>query len=143
MKNSRKIPKAISKKKHKISPIKLFFMKALKSWCNEPKSRDEKTSRKKEIARVLQKDIQTLKNMYLYGQGSLDHWFRAMDHISHLKQESIIAMYDNYELIENKLESFSEEELKLHRYMKELSEKELELINKLIETGLKVNRSLN
>lgn len=117
-------------------------MKALKSWCNEPKSRDEKTSRKKEIARVLQKDIQTLKNMYLYGQGSLDHWFRAMDHISHLKQESIIAMYDNYELIENKLESFSEEELKLHRYMKELSEKELELINKLIETGLKVNRSL-
>ncbi len=115
-------------------------MNALRSWCNEPKSRTEKTSRKQEIARVLQKDIQTLKNMYLYGQGSLDHWFRAMDHISHLKQETIIQMYDSYELIENKLNSFSEEELKLHRYMKELSEAELALVNSLIETGLKVNR---
>jgi hypothetical protein len=140
MKNNRKIPKALSKKKHKLSPIKMFFMNALRSWCNEPKSRTEKTSRKQEIARVLQKDIQTLKNMYLYGQGSLDHWFRAMDHISHLKQETIIQMYDSYELIENKLNSFSEEELKLHRYMKELSEAELALVNSLIETGLKVNR---
>lgn len=117
-------------------------MNALKSWCNEPKARTEKTNRKKEIARILQKDIQTLKNMYLYGQGSLDHWFRAMDHISHLKQETIIQMYDSYELIENKLSAFSEEELRLHSYMKELSEAELALINKLIETGLKVNRSI-
>lgn len=117
-------------------------MNALKSWCHEPKTRKEKTDRKKEIAKILQKDVQTLKNMYLYGQGSLDHWFRAMDHISHLKQDTIIKMYDHFELIENKISSFSEEELKLHRYMKELSQAELELINKLIETGLKVNRSV-
>lgn len=142
MKNNRKTPKVVSKKKQKLSPIKTFFMNALKSWCNEPKARTEKTNRKKEIARILQKDIQTLKNMYLYGQGSLDHWFRAMDHISHLKQETIIQMYDSYELIENKLSAFSEEELRLHSYMKELSEAELALINKLIETGLKVNRSI-
>jgi hypothetical protein len=142
MKNTRKTPKAPSKKKQKLSPIKTFFMDSLKSWCHEPKTREEKTNRKKEIARILQKDIQTLKNMYLYGQGSLDHWFRAMDHISHLKQETIIQMYDSYELIENKLSAFSEEELKLHSYMKELSEAELSLINKLIETGLKVNRSI-
>jgi len=142
MKNNRKIPKALSKKKQKLSPIKTFFMNALKSWCHEPKTRKEKTDRKKELAKILQKDVQTLKNMYLYGQGSLDHWFRAMDHISSLKQETIIQIYDNYELIENKLSSFSEEEMKLHRYMKELSEAELALINKLIETGISINRSV-
>jgi hypothetical protein len=51
-------------------------------------------------------------------------------------------MYNSYPFIEDKLNSLSEEELKLHRYIRELSPSELLLINRLIETGLKVNRSL-
>ena len=126
----------------RLSSIKLFFMETLRTWCHEPKTREGKTLRKKEIAKVINKDIQTLKNMYLYGQGSLDLWFKAMDYINHLKQETIIQMYNSYPFIEDKLNSLSEEELKLHRYIRELSPSELLLINRLIETGLKVNRSL-
>lgn len=117
-------------------------MHTLRSWCDEPKTRAEKTNRKKEIAKILQKDVQTLKNMYLYGQGSMDHWFKAMDYICHLKQETIIQMYTSYPFIENKLNSLSEEELKLHKNIQELTESELYLLNRLIETGLKINRSL-
>ena len=51
-------------------------------------------------------------------------------------------MDDELLIIEDKLNSLSEEELKLHRYIRELSPSELLLINRLIETGLKVNRSL-
>lgn len=127
---------------HRLSSIKLFFMETLRAWCDEPKTREGKTLRKKELAKVINKDIQTLKNMYLYGQGSLDLWFKAMDYINHLKQDTIIQMYNSYPFIEDKLNSLSEEELKLHRYIRELSPSELLLINRLIETGLKVNRSL-
>jgi hypothetical protein len=127
---------------HRLSSIKLFFMETLRAWCDEPKTREGKTLRKRELAKVINKDIQTLKNMYLYGQGSLDLWFKAMDYINHLKQDTIIQMYNSYPFIEDKLNSLSEEELKLHRYIRELSPSELLLINRLIETGLKVNRSL-
>ena len=130
------------KNNRKLSSIKQFFMDTLRAWCDEPKTRQGKTLRKKEIAKVLQKDVQTIKNMYLYGQGSLDMWFKAMDYINHLKQDTIIQMYNSYPFIENKLNSLNEEELKLHRYIRELSPSELFLINRLIETGLKVNRSL-
>jgi len=126
----------------RLSSIKLFFMETLRAWCDEPKTREGKTLRKRELAKVINKDIQTLKNMYLYGQGSLDLWFKAMDYINHLKQDTIIQMYNSYPFIEDKLNSLSEEELKLHRYIRELSPSELLLINRLIETGLKVNRSL-
>ena len=127
---------------HRLSSIKLFFMETLRAWCDEPRTREGKTLRKRELAKVINKDIQTLKNMYLYGQGSLDLWFKAMDYINHLKQDTIIQMYNSYPFIEDKLNSLSEEELKLHRYIRELSPSELLLINRLIETGLKVNRSL-
>jgi hypothetical protein len=126
----------------RLSSIKLFFMETLRAWCDEPKTREGKTLRKRELAKVINKNIQTLKNMYLYGQGSLDLWFKAMDYINHLKQDTIIQMYNSYPFIEDKLNSLSEEELKLHRYIRELSPSELLLINRLIETGLKVNRSL-
>lgn len=126
----------------RLSSIKLFFMETLRAWCDEPKTREGKTLRKRELAKVINKDIQTLKNMYLYGQGSLDLWFKAMDYVNHLKQDTIIQMYNSYPFIEDKLNSLSEEELKLHRYIRELSPSELLLINRLIETGLKVNRSL-
>lgn len=141
MKLSKKPVKTKLKRKQKLSPIRLFFMKRLKTWCDEPSTREGKTARKKEISKILQKDIQTLKNMYLYGQGSIDDWFKAMDYISSLKQETIIQLYDSYPYIEEKLDSLSEEELKLHRYIKELSENEIGLINKLIETGIKINKS--
>ena len=137
-----KSKKSYESKNAKLSSIKFFFMETLRAWCDEPKTRQGKTLRKKEIAKVLQKDVQTLKNMYLYGQGSLDLWFKAMDYINHLKQDTIIQMYNSYPFIENKLNSLSEEELKLHSYIRELSPAELVLINRLIETGLKVNRSL-
>ena len=126
----------------RLSSIKLFFMETLRAWCDEPKTREGKTLRKRELAKVINKDIQTLKNMYLYGQGSLDLWFKAMDYVNHLKQDTIIQMYNSYPFIEDKLNSLCEEELKLHRYIRELSPSELLLINRLIETGLKVNRSL-
>ncbi len=143
MKQSKKTNKDIkSKKKHKLSAIRIFFMKKLKAWCNEPSTRESKTARKKEIAKILEKDVQTLKNMYLYGQGSLDDWFKAMDYINALKQETIIQLYDSYPYIENKLNSLSQEELKLHRHVSEMSEAELALINKLIDAGLKVNKAI-
>jgi hypothetical protein len=143
MKTNKKPPKsATSKRKPNHSPLKLFFMHSIRTWCDEPKSRAGKTSRKKELAKILQKDVQTLKNMYLYGQGPFDHWFKAMDHIGLLKQETIIKMYTSYPYLENKLNSLSEEELKFLKYIKELSQAELFLINRLIETGLKVNREL-
>lgn len=138
--SSKKIGKRVNEQR--LSSIKLFFMETLRAWCDEPKTREGKTLRKKELAKVINKDIQTLKNMYLYGQGSLDLWFKAMDYVNHLKQETIIQMYNSYPFIEDKLNSLSEEELKLHRYIRELSPSELLLINRLIETGLKVNRSL-
>lgn len=133
--------KSPSKNKQSLSPLKLYFMQTLKAWCDEPKTRASKTERKKELCKILKKDVQTLKNMYLYGQGSMDHWFKAMDHISHLKQETIIQMYNSYPFIENKLNSLNEEELKIHKYIRELSQSELFLLNRLIETGLRVNRS--
>ncbi len=143
MKQSKKTNKDIkSKKKHKLSAIRIFFMNKLKAWCNEPSTRESKTARKKEIAKILEKDVQTLKNMYLYGQGSLDDWFKAMDYINALKQETIIQLYDSYPYIENKLNSLSQEELKLHRHVSEMSEAELALINKLIDAGLKVNKAI-
>jgi hypothetical protein len=142
MKTNKKSKKISPKNKVILSPLKLFFMETLKAWCHSPQTRTGKTNRKKEISKILNKDIQTLKNMYLYGQGSMEHWFQAMDHISEVKQETIIQMYNSYPFIENKLNSLNEEELKIHRYISELSQSELFLINRLIETGLKVNRSL-
>lgn len=127
-------------RKHKLSDLRLFFMKKLKLWLNEPTTRIDKTARKKELAKILSKDIQTLKNMYLYGQGSLDDWFKAMDHISSIKQTTIIQLYDSYPYIINKLETLNEEQIKLHQHASEMSESELALVNKLIEAGLKINK---
>jgi len=129
-------------RKQKLSPLRIYFMKKLKSWFNQPKLREEKTARKKELAKILGKNIQTLKNMYLYGQGSLDDWFRAMDHISHLRQETIIQLYDSYPYIENKLSTLHPEQTKLHTYINELTIEELALVNNLIEAGLKINHSV-
>lgn len=142
MKSVQKLTKSSSKKKQKLSPLKLFFMKALKDWCDQPESRNERTQRKKEISKYLTKDIQTLKNMYLYGQGSMDDWFKAMDYISSLKQETIIQMYDSYPVLEEKMDSLRPDEIKLYRYVKEMSESELAMVIKLIEVGLNLNRSI-
>lgn len=118
-------------------------MKKLKAWFDEPATREARAARKTELAKILNKDVQTLKNMYLYGQGSLDDWFKAMDHINHLKQETIIQLYDSYPFIEEKLSNLSPELLKLHRHANEMTETELALVNKLIEAGLKVNKSVH
>lgn len=117
-------------------------MKKLKAWFDEPGTRTGKTARKNELSKVLRKDVQTLKNMYLYGQGSLDDWFKAMDYICLLKQDTIIQLYDSYPFIEEKLSSLSPEQLKLHRHANEMTEAELSLVNKLIEAGLKINKAV-
>ena len=143
MKQSKKNSKvAVTHRKQKLSAIRIFFMKKLKAWFDEPGNRAGKTARKTELAQILHKDIQTLKNMYLYGQGSLDDWFKAMDYICVLKQDKIIQLYDSYPYIEEKLSSLSSEQLKLHRHANEMSDAELTLVNKLIEAGLKINKSI-
>lgn len=123
------------------SAIRLFFMDRLKNWCNQPASREERTERKKRIAEFLGKNFLTVKNMYLYGQGSIDDWFSAMDYISDLRQETIVQLYDSYPYITQKLNSLSPEQLRMHRNIERMTEKELSLVNKLIEVGLEANRS--
>jgi hypothetical protein len=142
MQSIKEKPSNSRERKQKLSPLRIFFMKKLKTWFNQPKLREEKTARKKELAKILGKNIQTLKNMYLYGQGSLDDWFRAMDHISHLRQETIIQLYESYPYIENKLNALHPEQVKLHSYISELTLEELALVNNLIEAGLKINDSV-
>lgn len=135
-KNAKRSPKRALK----LSPLKLFFMKKLKHWLDEPGTRQGRSERKHSLAKYLGKDIQTLKNMYLYGQGSLDDWMKTMDHISVLKQETIIQLYDSYPFLMEKLEALNEEQIKLHRHTSEMTEPELALINKLIEAGLTLNK---
>jgi len=125
-----------------LSPIRLFFMERLKSWCNAPSTREEKTGRKQEISKLLGKNIQTVKNMYLYGQGSIDDWFTVMDHIGALNQDMIIQLYDSYPYIEKKLQSLSTEQQRMYRNVGKMTEKELSLVNDLIEVGLKANLSI-
>jgi len=126
-----------------ISPVRLFFMERLKTWCMEPEGRDERTARKHEIAHVLGKNIQTIKNMYLYGQGLMDDWFSAMDHIGAMKQETVIQLYNSYQYIEEKLNALSPGQLRMHRNIGRMTERELALVNKLIEVGLEANRSMD
>ena len=125
-----------------MSPLRRFFMDRLKTWCNEPGGRDQRTARKQEMAKFLGKNVQTIKNMYLYGQGSLDDWFSAMDHIGPLKQETIMQLYNSYPYIEQKLNALSAEQLRMHRNIANMTERELALVNKLVEVGLEANRSV-
>jgi len=129
-------------RKRLLSPIRLFFMERLKAWCNAPSTREEKTGRKQEISNLLGKNVQTVKNMYLYGQGSLDDWFVVMDHIGALNQEMIIQLYDSYPYIEKKLQSLSQEQRRMYRNIGKMTERELALVNDLIEVGLKANLSI-
>jgi hypothetical protein len=134
--------RAVAAKKsigEELSPIRRFFMERLKAWCNEPEGRDERTARKREIASFLGKNVQTIKNMYLYGQGSMDDWFAAIDHIGPLKQETVIQLYNSYPYIEQKLNSLSPEQLRMHRNIAKMTERELLLVNKLVEVGLEAN----
>jgi hypothetical protein len=141
IKKKKAMPPKRAAVREELSPIRLFFMERLKAWCNEPEGRDERTTRKHEIATFLGKNVQTIKNMYLYGQGSMDDWFAAMDRIGPLKQETVIQLYNSFPYIEQKLNSLNPEQLRMHRNIAKMTERELALVNKLVEVGLKANRA--
>jgi hypothetical protein len=115
-------------------------MDRLKSWCFEPESRERRTARKQDLAQHLGKNVQTIKNMYLYGQGAMDDWLSAMDHIGPMKQETVIQLYQSFPFLEQRLNDLSPEQLRMHQNISKMTERELELVNKLVEVGLEANQ---
>ena len=138
---AKRAPTSRRETKESISPIRRAFMEQLKTWCNAPEGRDARTARKQEIAKLLKKNVQTIKNMYLYGQGPMDDWFTIMDHIGPLKQETIIQLYASYPYLTQELNKLNAEQLRMHRYVARMTERELMLINKLVEVGLEANQA--
>jgi len=103
-------------------------------------SNDEKAKRRKILAKHLGRTEQTLKNMYLYGQGSLQQFFKAAEFILKINQEEVIKFLRAYPYIMNKLDTLSESKKKLYYNMEQMTEEELALTNDLIEFGLQRNK---
>lgn len=105
-------------------------------------SNEEKAKRRKILAKHLGRTEQTLKNMYLYGQGSLQQFFKAAEFILKISQKEVINFLRAYPYIMSKLDSISEAKRRLYYNMEKMTEEELSLTNDLLEVGLKRNRAM-
>ena len=123
-----------------------FMMKTMKDYLlggNSKKlSTDEKRNRRSSLAKTLDRTEQTLKNMYLYGQGDIQQWFTAMDFILKTNQKDIIDFYKAHPYIMEKLSTLGSAKLKMYKNMEQMTDQELELINDLVEVGLERNRAI-
>ena len=131
---------AAQKNLQKDFPLLHLWMQELKTWCNEPGTRDARTERKNAIAEHIGVQPQTIKSMYNYGHGPIKNWLRAMDKISRMKQSEVVQIHYSFPHIKKKLNVLSPQEMAMHKNIARMSEAELETVNKLIEVGLVANK---
>ena len=84
----KKTKKSLTGKKKAIkSPLLLYWMERMRRYLQDPSiNRKERTDRAKRLAKKIERDVVTLKNMYLYGQGRVQQWADAMDEIDSINQ---------------------------------------------------------
>ena len=120
----------------------LWLMKATKTWCNAPKSRSERTARKRLLGDIMQVEVQSVKNFYNQGQIKSKHVFPVIEAVSGCPQDDIISFFENYAFYKDKMTELPSERRKLLSLFSQLSDSEVFILNRVLEAGLEANRAL-
>lgn len=120
----------------------LWLMEKAKAWCNEPSLRSERTARKKQLGDIMQVDTQSVKNFYNQGQIKSKHVFPLFEAVTGIEQDDLIFVFQNFQILKGKMNELPEEKRRLFSLISRLSEKEVFILNRLIETGLEANAAI-
>jgi len=124
-----------------IGELHLYRMEKLKNYCDDQYlSRKERTERKSALLTLLTKKTGSLKPMYLYGSGSAYEWDKIMCHIDpSIKQSDLVKILIDWPLFKDKLAGVSSSLQNILKGLNKLSNKELSLIETIINHTIKLN----
>jgi hypothetical protein len=133
-------------KEKKIGPLHEYKRSTLYSYLNDPSlSRKDQTARKSKVAKLLGKEISGVKNMSLYASGSSYEWDLVCDYLSsegkYVNQKEILDMIISYNIIKGKVDKVPKPLKNILKGLTRLDEKQLSLIEVIINHTNKLNDS--